>query len=94
MEPHSVLVHDVRSHGPFDLNGAGVQMMKYRTSLTREDFDFNDTVEGHYYSEIIEIVQKRFPQYSVTAFLEYEAISKRPRPDGLSLTQQQVRKRS
>jgi len=94
MEPHSVLVHDVRSHGPFDLNGAGVQMMKYRTSLTREDFDFNDTVEGHYYPEIIEIVQKRFPQYSVAAFLEYEAISKRPRPDGLSLTQQQVRKRS
>jgi len=93
-EPHSVVVHDVRLHGPFDLNGAGFQFMRHSTSLTREDFDSNDTVENRYYSEINELVQQEFPQYSATAFLEYEVTSKRPRPQGYLLTQQQVRKRS
>lgn len=79
-ESHLVLVHDVWTHGFFDLNGAGFQFIKHRTSLIREEFDSNNTVEDRYYSEINDFIQKKFPQYLATAFLAYEITLQRPRP--------------
>lgn len=71
-DPRDIVIHDVRKHGHLDLNTAGFQFMKHNTSLTRDDFDSIDTVEGRYYAEINGFVQKTLPQYSAIAFLEYE----------------------
>ena len=71
-DPRDMIIHDVRKRGHFDLNTAGFQFMKHNISLTREDFDSNDTVEDRYYAEINSFTQKSLPRYSAIAFLEYE----------------------
>ena len=86
-EPHSMIIHDIRSHESFDLDEANFQYMKHSTSLSRENFDFSNMIENYYYFEINELVRKEFLQYFATAFLEYEMIENQSRSIEYILTQ-------
>ena len=58
---HEVAMTDVRGiEGRFSLSTHGFQFLKWKTSLSLEDFDDDTKIRDWYYPEIVEQVQQIF----------------------------------
>lgn len=65
-------IHDVRAGFTPLLNTHGFTYLTAKTAIKRGEFDSEEIVRSHYFSELKSLLQSKFREYTAFAFFDYE----------------------